>query len=394
MDKYRSLLNRKNELSYLQLSDGKNLDEITLLSFINILANDKGEYKIIKEKLDEISKDEYKDFISSLEERRVDKIEIINQLLISMDESESGITQDSLDEYLFYEVNSITPIMDSDDVLYCFTSDNKVVKLHRGVQLGKGTYGNVYLYSSRNIKYAVKFASIIDGIVYDGNERKAIFELKNFVQRNVLINARTIECNKFASLMPVMENDLNDMNPAMLSREQKIQILDMIRTKMECIIKLNPENVVGEIEQKNFKFAYIDLKPGNILYQHKVIDGVDNIVFYLGDLGSVIRTHDSRFMSSIPVKLLDPRCLFIDMKNNRLPDRSIVKCMRYVFGVLAYTFLKGNFDVINVFCRNITSHDLSHMDRELIQGLGVSYANLLYDVQIHRTSMYNIYYFD
>ena len=393
MDKYRNLLNHKNALSYLQLPDSKNLDNITLLSFINVLASNKEEYKIIKEKLDKISEDEYEDFVSSLEERRVDKIEIINQLLISIDEPEST-TQDSLDEYLFYDSTSITPIMDSDDVLYCFTSDNKVVKLHRGVQLGKGTYGNVYLYSSRNIKYAVKFASIIDGIVYDGNERKAILELKHSVQKDSLINARIIECNRFASMMPVMENDLNDMNPAMLNRELKIQILDLIRTKMECIIKLNSENVIAEIEQKNFKFAYIDLKPGNILYQHKVIDGVDNIVFHLGDLGSVIRTHDGRFMSSIPIKLLDSTCLFIDMKNNRFPDRSIVKCMRYVFGVLAYTFLKGNFDVINVFCGSITSHDLSHMDRELVEGLSASYANLLFDVQIHRTSMYNIYYLD
>jgi hypothetical protein len=324
---------------------------------------------------------------------------------ISVESKNPELTQEELDRYLFENKNSINPFLDDSGNVIIYTENDSLTLTRTNKILGEGSYGRVYVYEHGSIRYAVKFAlPNANGEIDDGNERKAVLELRNVYLRNNIwcnvIKARIVDSsNKYATLMPVMDGNLYDlMELDVLTTEDKKEILESLRQQMECIINLNLREVIEDKKQENFKFAYLDLKPGNILYKKVTVDGKTKYSCLLGDLGSILRNENNDFISSYPVKtkvnlrrfsmLSDdfvlgvPRSLRAKIFN--YPRDYIVDSMRYVFGINAFYIFSGKVKL------DPKERDLIAMNNYLRINLGEDYVNLIIDdTAIVRTSMYN-----
>jgi hypothetical protein len=321
------------------------------------------------------------------------------------------LTQEELDRYLFENKNSINPFLDDSGNIIIYTENGSLTLTRTNKKLGSGRYGEVYVYESGSIKYALKFAFTLpwydpeedsEEEIDDGQERKAVLELRNvYLRDNIwcnVIKARIIDSsNKYATLMPVMDGDLYDLiDLNVLTPEDKKEILESLRQQMECIINLNSREVIEEKKQENFKFAYLDLKPGNVLYKKVTVNGKTKYSCLLGDLGSILRNDNDNFISSFPVKTkvnlrrvsmrIGDYAGIVSVKKEifNLPRDYIVDSMRYVFGINAFYIFTGNVKI------DPDLMDLIAMDNYLNSNLGESYANLIIDdTAITRTSMYN-----
>lgn len=386
MEDKKELLKRKNRLIKHVRRFTDSIDVKYLNRFIHSISDTVQEAKTLSDRL-EAPDINLTEFYEALFKIRNEKIHDIDSLL-----EEYDIVQADLDKYLFENKLSIEPSIDSNGVLHCFTEEGKGVKLTMKSRIGSGGYGDVQLYSSRsgNIKYAVKFAIIIDGELNDGNERKAVLELKEQeILRNKksnILNAKTIQCiDQFAVLMPLMDGTFEDLDMKGWRIDHKKIVLDSIRSQMEYIIRLNDADVIMAQKQDNFKFAYTDLKPSNIFYKND-----PKFTVKLGDLGGILPIQGNIFISTIPVQFKEP-----DTKNShkdiftRLPDKNIVKCMRYVFGLISYWVLTNDFQKLESFFEIVGAEDLIACNDELVINFGIEFANLIYDEKTHRTSMYN-----
>jgi hypothetical protein len=317
---------------------------------------------------------------------------------------ETRLTQEEVDRHLFETRNSLNPYLDEEGNINIYVGDTVVILNKTDKLLGEGTYGKVYVYKSNYIKYAVKFSSITpDGKVSDGNEREAVLELRNvYLQNDIwcnVIQSRIVDStNKHATLMPVMYGDLFDLMALnILSSEDKKEILESLREQMECIINLNSREVIEHEDQENFKFAYLDLKPANILYKIIFKDGKIKYDCRLGDLGGIIKGKNGHFISSIMLKTsinidnYNTQILSIPQKDRKMfKDQMfhyakyyIVNCMRYVFGVNA-CMLMYNTSI------NPNIDRLIELNDALVRDLGLNYSNLLVDhIDMVRTSMYS-----
>ena len=315
-------------------------------------------------------------------------------------------TQEELDEYLFNNT-SLDPTLISDDILH-ITYNNKVLEFKKYSAIGKGAYGQVFLFKLDKLKYALKFATMDEKGKIDNSEKTAILELQNcdrkFNRRCNIVKARLIENGPelkqaipiLASIMPVMIGDLDTLLFNVNSRfysdpistlGYKKNILNSIRSQMECIIHLNDREIIEEKEQKNFQFAYTDLKPSNILY--KINDDTLEYEFCLGDLGSLIKNEDNEFISTFPIQLRGE--MKVEKTFANFPNKHIVSCMRYVFGLFSYLLLTDGFNEFykNINTIKIKNSELTHINSELVRIMGETYSNLIIDDIHHRTSMFN-----
>ena len=386
MDDKKELSKRKSRLiESFQILTGV-IDAKSLNRFIHSISDTDQEARALSDRLEKPDVN-FIEFCEALIEIGNEKIQNIDSLL-----EEYDIVQEDLDKYLFENKLSIEPSIDSNGVLHCFTEESKCVKLTMTSLIGSGGYGDVHLYSSRsgNIKYAVKFAIILDGVMDDGNERKAVIELKQQeILRNKksnILTAKTIQCiNKFAVLMPLMDGTFEDLDMKGWRIDYKKIMLESVRSQMEYVIRLNEADVIMEPKQDKFKFAYTDLKPSNILYKND-----PKFTVKLGDLGGILPIQKNVFISTIPVQFK-----VSDGKNSRediftqLPDKYIVKCMRYVFGLISYWVLTNDLQKLESFFEVVETEDLIACNEELVINFGTEFANLIYDEKSHRTSMYN-----
>jgi hypothetical protein len=373
----------------------------------------------------------YYSFLDELLERKRSKIKMIGGLFIEngqppVETHSMNLSQEELDEYIFEDFTSVEPTLTPTNLFYTFDL-NIFIKdrpdiVFKGegpesskskTSLGGGTFGMLYSYSSESLQrdgskfnYVVKFARLSeDGTIDDGNERKANQALRSILReqkrRCDIIHGRVITCsseNHLAILMPMMDGDISKLNMRGWSKMSKLKLLDTIRSQMECIIKLNSDEDLENPLQNTFKFAYLDLKPGNILYKRRA-NG--ELTYKLGDLGSIVeddeKNRPGEFISTYPVHIFEKKegkLVLVNGKNYQtlqFPGRHIVKCMRYVFGILAHIVLGGILIKSDgIYKKILSTSELQLRNQKIIEYYGDDYSDLMYDTSTEpRLSMYN-----
>jgi hypothetical protein len=372
----------------------------------------------------------YYSFLDELLERKKSKIKMIDMLFIEHKVPISStltmnLSQEELDEYIFEDFTSPEPILTPTVVSHVFnlsipTRDGSAIVFRGGgipvhssyksqTASGEGAFGAVYKYSTSSLQrdrnsfnYMVKFAiPSQDGTIDDGNERKANQALRAILReqkrRCDIIHGRVITSEKhFAILMPTMDGDIYKLDIKTWSRMSKLKLLDTIRSQMECIIKLNSDEDLKNPLQNTFKFAYLDLKPGNILYKRRA-NG--ELTYKLGDLGGVVENDEKKpgeFMSTFPVHIFEKKegkRVLVNGKTYhtlQFPNRHIIKCMRYVFGILAHMLFTNTLVNPGLYQRIMTLTDVQIADQQIRLYYGDDYSDLMYDSSTEtRLSMYN-----
>ena len=298
---------------------------------------------------------------------------------------DNKVEQSDLDNYLFNDPNSLNPELDSKDILYIKYPNNVQFIFEKIKILGFGKYGIIYLYKYKNLKYALKFSK---SNLLECNEYKAAVELHSSKFRDkkifTVIDSKIVICeNKSVILMPAMDASTDDLNlsPSKFT-DRKITIITNIRQQMESIINLNSNEIINDPKQENFKFAYLDLKPSNVLYKRTTPR-----TYILGDLGSIVE-YDKKILPGI----------FVSTHLIQLPEfkkaenfcsSHIVKCMRFVFGLFTLLLMTNEYD--NFYKRitiPLTKKELTNYNKKLVKIMGRDFANLIIDITRHRISMF------
>jgi hypothetical protein len=313
------------------------------------------------------------------------------------------ITQQNLDAYLFKNLFSEYPEyvnlrMENKKLIgdLKINYKDKHLLMRRTKTIQKGNYGEIYEYSSEGedpIKYAVKF-SINPGDL----ERKAINalrerEIKLFQENeersdSCLVPGKIVISDNFnISIMPLMDGDLVDFydNSTDADFDFKIRknIFENVRAQLQCILNLNHSNGNPRSERDiNIEFAYMDLKPDNVLYK---LNKDGTYTFLLGDIGSIIPFTDSKgdkfFTTNTPcsTKICEEK------QKVYIKDFNIISCMRYIFGIFCFKLLYPNIDT----SKFISLRRKINFSEAMVKYLGKSYDNLLYDETPDiRTGMY------
>jgi hypothetical protein len=298
-------------------------------------------------------------------------------------EEEKTITQEELDDWLFNDLNSKDPIIDLEGFLIIHYKNETYIKLEKTEgNPAKGTFGEVFIYQCDTIQYAVKFSINIseDGKLIDGNEILSINTLRFHPEINNkkcnIIPARIVQCvNKLASIMPRMNGDIHRLNIKFFSIDRKKELLESIREQLNCIINLNDRKDILNPLQNTMKFAYLDLKPSNVLYK---IEKNGKFVYKLGDIGSIIE-HDNEnspgeFSSTYTIQLNNA-------DQGKFPGKKIVRCMRYIFGLFSWFILDWTNYMNNMWCftKHVSIHILVDINYRLVRNFGPTYSNLIYD---------------
>jgi hypothetical protein len=299
------------------------------------------------------------------------------------DSMEEEISQKELDLVLF-DINYPAPILISHDELLIPENGDGYMILRKDKSLGKGSFGKVYRYYYKNIEYAVKIINQYDEVFFD-SESRAIVLLKMY-QILYKRTCKIIPCKLVESLigtvsiMPVMDGNILAIRDKIrvMDIEQKKEILESIREQMESVIRLNDEEDIKHELQSHMRFAYLDLKFGNVLYK---VDSEGKIIYLLGDIGSIVenlpKTNPGEFISTYPIQIKE-------MLVTNATNVYIVKSMRYLFGIFAYA-LCNNI----IIKKTLSRYKLSKKNRELVEILGNEYDNLIDDEEIGiRISMY------
>jgi hypothetical protein len=294
-------------------------------------------------------------------------------------------TQSEIDNYLFNDLNSSNPLLSTDETLLYIHIENQYITLERSNLVSKDSKKyETYIYKSNKLQYLVKIygKSIKNQYL---NERKAVIEVVSQSQLNNkvcnFLRARIIESSmKFAVLTPVPVYNLSKYDTHDICLKDKITILSSIRSQMEEIIKLNKESAIFDPDQTGFSFAYFNISHSNIEirdengYKASFID-VENLI------GHDVTEFPGEFNSIYPIP-------YNNNKNNveytQLPNRQIVKGMRYAFGLFAYFFVYNK----HIRTKPIKQSRLLHWNRKLLKFLGKDYSDLIIDESNFRSSMY------
>ena len=293
------------------------------------------------------------------------------------------VTQSELDRYLFENLTSLNPVLDSKNILTIYFGDKWLELKKTGEKSSK-----IHIYQSGSITYLLKYAVTEK----DMNERSTIIKMRDQERVNnnkcAIISARIVNNgSKFITLIPQMDGNLFKFDVESLSLQDKKVILDSVRSQMECILKLNDDNVIEEKEQNHFKFAYVNISPKNVLFQLKENSPeelVNSYEFKLGNIGSISESKITfGFTSTYYVQL--ENILFI---NNRIPNKKIVKSMRYVFGLFSYLLVNN---MLSGYVPKLhTISELMSFNNNLRLAYGQEYNNLIIDnYHTKRVSMYN-----
>jgi hypothetical protein len=342
----------------------------------------------------------------NFEVNRLAKLKEVHEVLIYL-KFEIEKLQRSMDTFIFNSPNSFTPIMDPSELLYIKNQQNETLIFKKKSVKGEGSYGTVFeYYNSMGLKYAVKIPLNKNDRVLnedesdedesdedesdEDTEKKVISmlnELKIIKKTCDISPARIIATQATPCvLMPLFDGDLEKLDLTEFSQVMKKNMLDDIRNQLESIIKLNnTENI--ESDQSSLIFGYIDLKPPNVLYS-KLEDG--SYIFKLADLGSIIRNKHGSFDTTYPI-FFTCSTDFFEISDSRSPFSHIVRCMRYVFGILAHVVMTNSNNVQdNIFERDRIVNDLGLLSSEIVAFYGQDYENLLYDEsEENKTSMFD-----
>ena len=148
-----------------------------------------------------------------------------------------------------------------------YRKDNSIINLCNIKFLNKGSYGEVYEYSNKNYKIAVKSYKY-----EDDNEIKIIQLLDKLDISCNIVNSRLIQKNnKYFSIMDLMNGSLSEMN-GKLKKRTILKIIKDISKHLKC---LNDKNL-----------SYTDLKTDNILFK---CNNKRYIQVVLGDIGSICK---------------------------------------------------------------------------------------------------------
>ena len=402
-----------------------------ITTYITSLSKTEEEKNTLLGMLENIPNDveQYYSFLDELLERKRSKIEMIDRLFTENKQPifptrSIDLSQEELDEYIFEDFTSLDPILTQTTSFNIFKltifkrDGSPIVFIGEGPVssssesgVGRGSFGVLYGYFTKTLQrdqsefnYVVKFARRSDdGTIDDGNERIANQALRAILReqkrRCDIIRGRVITSSspkQFAILMPMMDGDIYKLDITNWNLKSRLKLLESVRSQMECIIKLNPPEVLKNHMQNTFKFAYVDLKPGNILFKRKA-NG--ELTYKLGDLGGIVEVDEKNtpgyFMSTFYVFLFEekkgqptPSQIMLDPQ---YPNRLIVKCMRYVFGILAHMLLKKTFSGARIYMNpHITVDVIERMNQEIVDHYGVDYSDLMYDpYTVTRFSMYN-----
>jgi hypothetical protein len=309
--------------------------------------------------------------------------------------SDKKITQEELDEWLFNNHSSPNPFINEEYEITIICPDDTHLTSTGFRKLDEGGFSTIYLYSFSEIKYVAKFAfelqgdkKIIkyneDGTIKDGNEKKALISLKDKSIREgkicSIIKGKIVDSKIPSTIMPLMDGNLLDLiNEMSVHESTKRIIVESVRSQMECILSFNSEDILND-EKSLFKFAYMDLKPSNILY--KLVNR--EYIFKIGDLGSIVPSKDNH-LGIFPATYYTQ---IKELERTKFPKSYIVRSMRYLFGLFCYNLMINEFT--NIDRDDIyDEEDLEEMNFSIITYLGDNYDNLINDqTNVVRKSMY------
>lgn len=284
--------------------------------------------------------------------------------------------QENVDKYLFKNLNSPNPVLSNDGTCLTIYRQEGDIKLERTEYETNFPYGTVCRYEGAGLRYDVKFTDPMSKDPKKGNERRASVELmlraRLSKQACKVLNSRIIEsADKLAILMPVMYTNLSMIQTSELDIKTKKDILDQIRTQMNCIIHLNDGAQIESKNQTGFKFSYLKLKPSNVLL--KVKNG--RFIVTLGNIGSIVERDNinepGTFKSSYPIANNDG-------EYSTFVNSNIVNSMRYIFGFFSYLFIMDLFNEDNVNKYTPTNQELITFDETLVESLGGEYSDLFF----------------
>ena len=283
--------------------------------------------------------------------------------------------QEQIDNYLFKNLTSPNPVLSNDGNYITIYKEGGDIKLERTGNVRKYAGGTLSRFSSEGIEYDVKFTNLTSNNPKIGNERRASVELMLRARLNKtvcnVLNSRIIDAaDKLAILIPVMEYNLSMIQTSELDIVTKKDILDQIRSQMNCIINLNDRAQIESNRQNRFKFSYLKLKPSNVLLTVK--NG--KFIVNLGGIGNIVERNlnePGTFKSSYPI-------LNDEGEYSRVVNSNIVNGMRYIFGLFSYLFVNDLFG--DKYENNYTPTDdeLSTLDYELVNLLDETYSGLFF----------------
>jgi hypothetical protein len=310
----------------------------------------------------------------------------------------TDITQSELDDYLFNDHKSLDPVMNMNNELIITLADSSslIFTVDEKCKFKRGSYGIIKTYKCGDLIYALKYAygtNVLTNKVEDGNERLAIIELRSraIAEGKIcpLVQARIVQsATSFITLMPKMRGDVSKIPRKNWTIADKKYLLDSIREQMEYILHMNTYEQLHNPKQDSMKFAYVDLKPENVLYNRNS-DGT--VTYKLGDLGSILEIDPDDEPGCFPgTYAIRTRKGYMDP----CPDKYIVKCMRYLLGLFAFNLLTTNtykgMELLNVDNNeDEEEHSLQEMNNLVVEQLGQGYDNLIDDSsKVLRVSMY------
>jgi hypothetical protein len=315
------------------------------------------------------------------------------------------ITQQELDDYLFKDLYSEHPEyvnvvregkMLIGDIKINYKRKHLILK-RTPKEIGRGSFGVLYEYVSEGedpIKYVAKIS-----INPSDNEKQAIINLRNrelelledtdYKSKLCIVPGKIVTTGNLSiSIMPLMDGNLIDFSTSLNNRpslQLRKQIFENVRTQLDCILNLNLSNGNRRSEiDINIEFAYTDLKPDNVLYK---LNRDGTYTFLLGDIGSIIPFTDEKgdkfYMTNTPCKRnLKPN----EIVKIYVNSSNIISSMRYIFGVFCFKLLAN---ANKIFSKYPSVEDRRDLSTKLVQFLGPSYDNLLYDYEPeNRTGMY------
>ena len=274
----------------------------------------------------------------------------------------------NVDDYIFRSLNTNAPIFSNDKISIKY--GNTDIKLNIGKEIRGGAYGKIYKITSHEygLEYALKY---FPKEKYEDEEFKAIKELEKrelkLGRKCDIITGKIVESKTHKMiLMPLMDGDVIDLyasNYVNIHGEQGImKILSYVKNQLNCILRLNED-------KKEFKFAYLDIKPDNILYK---LNEDGNYTFELGDLGSIIRNRHGNFTITY-------RCCTIGCDSSEeISNNNIIRCMRYYYGILCIRLLTRDTYIIDNH-KTISIQELETINTRFVNTYGPEFDNYIYD---------------
>ena len=279
-------------------------------------------------------------------------------------------TQQELDSYVFNSFTAPPKYIDGDIVIY-YPKDGKVLQLvlKKEKYIISGKYGKVYKFSKGLLEYAVKFLKKSDGCEIEAILKMEHQEIKTGKRFN-LIKSRIVEASRQIIIMPLMDGDIIDLDKINKLEQNFHTVINSVRKQMDNVLNMNTQSNVTE-------FAYLDVKPDNVLYR---LNENGTYEFVLGDLGSVVK-NNGYFTKTYA-------CKTIGCDEYIIPQNCIIRAMRYFYGIFIFTLLYGNY-IVEIHDQ-IQLSELEVLSNNLVSNLGQDYANLLYDpLPETRISMYD-----